>query len=99
MGISNQWEFFSKIKKHPDRFYIIHYSCQSLYDDNESLSPRVTSIAVVHYGSDQAVSFSTHAVAEELGVARADVPAQFDQVETKLLQKFYDFMRDRRDKY
>ncbi len=99
MSISNQGEFFSEIKKHPDRFYIIHYSCQSLYDDNEGLSPRVTSIAVVLYGNDQAISFSTHSVAEEIGIGRGDVAARFDEVETKLLEKFYAFVRGRRDKY
>jgi len=42
MSISTQSEFFRDIKKHPDRFYIIHYSCQNLNDDNEGLWPQVT---------------------------------------------------------
>ena len=25
-------EFFKEVQKHPDRFYLIHYSSQSLYD-------------------------------------------------------------------
>jgi hypothetical protein len=99
MTISDQREFFSEIKKHPDRFYIVHYSCQSLYDDNEGLSPRITSIAVVHYATDQAISFSTHSTAEELGIPRADVVERFDEIETALLTNFFDFVRDRRDRY
>ncbi|KCZ99511.1 hypothetical protein [Hyphomonas oceanitis] len=88
--------FIHKVKKHPDRFYIIHYSCQNLYDKNEGLSPRITSIAVNHFLSDQTLSFSTHAIAEELGIVREEVQAEFDRVERMLLQQFYDFVRDRR---
>jgi hypothetical protein len=79
MSISTEGEFFTTIRKHPERFYIVHYSCQNLNDDNEGLSPRVTSIAVTYCGTDQSLSFSTHLVAEELGIARADVPKHFDE--------------------
>jgi len=99
MSISTQADFFREVKKHPDRFYVIRYSCQNLNDDNEGLSPRVTSIAIVYYANDQAVSFSAHSIAEELGIARAEVAARFDEVETRLLENFYSFVRERREKY
>ena len=99
MSINSIKDFIKELKSRPDSFYIIHYSCQSLYDDNEGLSPRITSIVVQHYSTEQAVSFSTHAVAEELGVSRDDVLESFDQIEKKLLEDFYSFVRDRRDKY
>jgi len=70
-----------------------------LYDDNEALSPRITSIAVTHYASEQTVSFSTHSIAEELHIPRESVRDRFDEVERKLLQDFYSFVRDRRDKH
>ncbi len=57
MGINNSRDFIKEIKLHPENFYIIHYSCQSLYDDNEALSPRITSIAITHYSTEQTVSF------------------------------------------
>lgn len=91
--------FIKKIKQNPEYFYIIHYSCQNLNDDNEGLSPRITSIAVAHYGSDQIVSFSTHAVAEELGFSRDQVSNNFDPIEKELLEQFYRFVRDRRDRF
>lgn len=78
---------------------MIHYSCQSLYDDNKALSPRITSIAVTHYATEQTVSFSTHSIAEELHIARENVLDCFDEVERRLLSEFYTFIRDRRDKY
>jgi hypothetical protein len=99
MTIANSKEFFLRIKKDPENFYIVHYSCQSLNDDNEGLSPRITSIGVTHFATEQTVSFSTHAIAEEMGIAREDVQRNFDAVERKLLHHFYGFIRDRRDKY
>ncbi len=99
MSIANSSEFIRELKKKPDAFYLIHYSCQSLYDDNEGLSPRITSIAIAHYSTQQTVSFSTHSIAEELGIGRDKVIDRFDEIERALLDKFYAFARDRRDKY
>lgn len=99
MGINNSREFIKEIKGHPENFYVIHYSCQNLNDDNEALSPRITSIAITHYATEQTVSFSTHSIAEELRIPRENVRERFDEVELSLLQGFYAFVRDRRDKY
>jgi hypothetical protein len=87
------------IRKSPENFYIIHYSCQNLNDDNQGLSPRVTSIAINHFATQQTVSFSTHAIAEEIGINREDALRDIDEVEKRLLEKFYEFIRDRRGKY
>jgi hypothetical protein len=99
LSIYDSRRFISKVRRNPEEFYIIHYSCQSLYDDNEALSPRITSIAITHYATEQTVSFSTHSIAEELHLARDSVQAEFDKVESKLLHDFYTFIRDRRDKF
>ena len=99
MSISNCKEFLKEIRKKPEIFYVIHYSCQSMYDDNDGLSPRITSIAVSHFGTEQTLSFSTHATAESLHVERENVIEQFDRIELDLLERFYEFVRDRRDKF
>lgn len=91
-------EFIRGVRKNPDYYYIVHYSCQNLNDDNDGLSPRITSIAVSHIKTDQAISFSTHAIAEELGLDRTEVGQKFDNVEKELLRQFYVFVRDRRDR-
>lgn len=96
MPIFSSGEFFRAIKRKPQNFYLIHYSCQSLYDDNDGLSPRITSIAINHYATQQVVSFSTHAIAEELKIDREGVEKNFDQIEAELLARFYKFVRDRR---
>ncbi len=49
--------FWRDIRKHPEKYWIIHYSSESLFDAaKEANSPRVTSIAVLHFETDQAVS-------------------------------------------
>jgi len=88
-----------ELRRHPENFYIIHYSCQSLYDDNETLSPRITSIAITHFATEQTVSFSTHSIAEELHIVRDNIFNEIDRIEKKLLQDFYNFIKDRKDKY
>jgi hypothetical protein len=92
--------FFKSINRHPDRFYIIHYSSQSLFDgDAGTLSPRITSIVVMHISTRQTVSFALHAIAESLSVPREEVEHRYDEIERELLKRFYDFVRDRREKY
>ena len=99
MSISNGYELIRKLKKEPENFYIVHYSCQSLYDDNESLSPRITSIVVAHFATEQTVSFSTHAIAERLAIDRENVRQHFDDIEANLLSDFYEFVKDRKENY
>ena len=99
LAVSDAKAFLRNLKQRPENFYLIHYSCQNLNDDNEGLSPRITSIAVSHFATEQSVSFSTHAIAEELRIPRDDVFARFDEVETELLTRFYQFVRDRRASY
>ena len=96
----NVTDFLANISKHPERFYIIHYSSQSLFDAEAGAhSPRITSIVVRHFVTSQTVSFSTHTVAEYLGIQPAEVEALYDEVERELLMQFYNFARDRREKY
>jgi hypothetical protein len=93
-------DFFKKVTKHPDRYYLIHYSSQSLFDaEVGGLSPRITSIVVRHYATGQTVSFSVHTVAEHLHINSENIQARYDKIERELLTEFYTFVRDRRDKW
>jgi hypothetical protein len=92
--------FFREIARHPGRYYLIHYSSQSLYDEDvDGLSPRITSIVVMHFSTEQTVSFATHAIAESLHIPRCNLMQNYDQIEKELLNRFYEFVRDRREKY
>lgn len=92
----NSKEFIRDIKKKPEDFYIIHYSCESLDDRNSGLAPRITSIAVFHVATQQTKSFSTHLIAEELGVSREDIEPRLDDIEKELLEKFSCFLTGER---
>lgn len=99
-GMPKNDTFFADVSRHPERYYIIHYSSQSLYDaEAGAFSPRITSIVVRHYQSGQTVSFATHTVAEALGISPDEIEARYDEVERHLITQFYDFARDRREKY
>ncbi len=99
MSIADSRQFIKSVRSNPENFFLIHYSCQNLNDENEALSPRITSIAMNHYATGQSISYSTHSTAEELRIPRDKVLERFDEVELELLTQFYKFIRDRRDKY
>jgi hypothetical protein len=86
-------EAIEKIKRHRDKCLVIHYACQSLYDDREGLSPSISNIVVQDYGNGQTVSFAAHITAEKLGISKDDITAKFDQIEAALLEEFYEFVR------
>jgi hypothetical protein len=86
-------EALERIKKHRKRCLIVHYACQSLYDDKDTHSPRIANIVVKDYDSDQTFSFALHLVAEKLGIPKAEITAKMDQVERRLLEDFFEFVR------
>jgi hypothetical protein len=53
----------------------------------------------MHFATRQTVSFTIHAVAESLRIDKDDVTSRYDEIEKELLRRFYDFVRDRREKY
>ncbi len=72
---------------------VIHYSCESFYDRNDGRSPRITSIAVRNLGSGQTNSFSIHQVAEENKIPLNKINDQYDDLELKMLGRFYEFVK------
>jgi hypothetical protein len=98
--VASAKKFFVDIKLASNRFFIIHYSSQSLFDaEAGALSPRITSIAVRDYISGQTVSYSMHITAEYLRIPADEVERRYDEIERELLTNFYDFVRDRREKF
>ena len=102
--MSDNDSFWDGASAHPDRYYIIHYSSQSLFDAEAmvgegALSPRITSVVVRHFKTGQTVSFATNTVAEYLGIPWDEIEARYDEIEKELLTQFYNWARDRREKY
>ena len=81
----------NKILINKENSYVIHYSCQNLNDYNESYSPRITSIAVLHIGSNQMSSFSVHTIAEELNIDKSNIENSYDEIEKVILERFFKF--------
>ncbi|WP_210201626.1 hypothetical protein [Bosea sp. CS1GBMeth4] len=92
--------FFKAVRTQPERFYIIHYSSQALYDEGiEAFSPRITSVVVMQFQLRQTQTFCLHSIAEELGIGRDDVEARYDDIERELLSRFFSFVKNNQDKY
>ncbi|MEM7760091.1 MAG: hypothetical protein AAF298_18500 [Cyanobacteria bacterium P01_A01_bin.40] len=81
-----------KLQREIDKLLVIHYSCESLSDDNKGYSPRITSIAVQHLESKTTHSFSFHIIAEEEKIGIKDIEKKYDFLEEKMLEKFYTFV-------
>ena len=50
------------------------------------------------HATRQTVNFSLHSIAEEMGIAKADAAASYDEIERQLLQRFYAFAQSNFEK-
>lgn len=73
---------------------VVHYSCESFYDNPAGASRRVTSIAVLSAGAGQATSFSIHHMAERKKIAPDDLHEHYDSLEKSMLAEFYKYVSD-----
>ena len=90
-------EALKHLKQHDSQLVTVHYSCQSLGDGNEGLSPRITSIAVLHMASSSMHSFSIHLVAEVQKVSRDRIHDRYDDLERQMLTEFYELAKSYQD--
>ncbi|MGM0582957.1 MAG: hypothetical protein ACQETL_19930 [Bacteroidota bacterium] len=74
---------------------VIHYSCESFYEKSDGKTPRVTSIAVRNLHSGQTDSFSIHQVAEEEQIDFDKITDHYDELEKKMLDRYFEFIRNR----
>ncbi len=70
----------------------IHYSCESFYDIPNGATPRITAIAVKHYGTNQTTSFSIHKVAELKHIAFEEITSHYDELEKEMLKEFFSYV-------
>lgn len=78
------------------RAYIIHYSCQSFYDNPSGNSTRITSIAIRNLDSGQTKSWSIYKSAELAG-KQDDIQANLDALERSMLEGYFNFLRSNSD--
>lgn len=87
-------KIFKEIDKSPDKYLIIHYSCESFYDVKDGKTPRITSIAVYNYSSAQTESFSLHKVAERKHIQMDQIESHYDQLEKIMLTEFFTYAKE-----
>lgn len=76
--------------------WVVHYSCESFYNRIDGRSPRITSIAIRKLDSGQTVSFSIHQVAELDGIDLAGITEQYDKLELKMLESYFNHVGSHR---
>lgn len=86
---------FDKIFKNKMSTYFIHYACEALDDSNSGLSPRVTAVAILHYGSGKTKSFGVHLSAEELHIGKDEISNRYEEIEKDILTGLAAFMKER----
>lgn len=74
---------------------IIHYSCESFYDQPPDASPRITCIAVRSLDTNQTESFSIQNMALKRRLSADAIEAQYDALERKMLDAFYKHVQGR----
>jgi hypothetical protein len=85
----------SELMNNPENVVVIHYSCESFYDRPDGSSPRITSIAVRNLASGQTTSFSIHQMAEREKVSRDEIEQNYDRLEKRMLDEFYNYVQGR----
>lgn len=85
---------FKEIDKSPDKYLIIHYSCESFYDITDGRTPRITSIAVYDYSSAQTDSFSIHKMAEKKHIELGQIEEHYDELEYDMLDEFFSYAKE-----
>lgn len=79
-----------EVASRPDRWKVIHYSCESFYDRPNGQSPRITSLAIRDLSSGQTNSFSIHQIAEKRGIWPSDISQNYDKLEKEMLDHFFE---------
>lgn len=78
------------------RVFVVHYSCESFYENATGASLRVTSIAIRNLKSAQTRSWSLHAMAELMGMLDVMQP-NLNQIERRMLDGYFEFLRTHAD--
>ena len=84
---------FKEIDKSPEKYLIIHYSCESFYDITDGHTPRITSIAIYSYATAQTDSFSIHKTAEKEHIPIAKIEEHYDNLEKEMLDDYFEYIK------
>ena len=87
------------ILEQPGLVNVIHYACESFNNPEAENSPRITVIAIRKMGG-QTETFSIDKEAEFANISAPEIRENLDELECKMLYRFYDHVRmDRNNKW
>ncbi|MCW6078097.1 hypothetical protein [Clostridium sporogenes] len=89
---------FKIIENNKKRVFIIHYSCESFIKHSHT-TPRISSIAIRNYESNQTYSFSINKVAEVEKKSMEQLEKEYDELEKKMLSEYFTFLNEHMDGY
>lgn len=78
-------------------YLIIHYACESFYDENGK-SSRIICIAVRQLDDGQTTMFTINQIAELKKVPYEKIDDNFDELEKLMLKKFFNFVNENKHK-
>lgn len=84
----------NNIDKNPEKYLVIHYSCESFYNITDGKTPRITAIAVRFYETGQSDTFSIHKTAEKKGISLQEIDSEYDMLEREMLKEYFRFVKD-----
>ena len=82
-----------KIDDCPEKYFLIHYSCESFYKVADGKTPRITSIAIKSFATGQVESFSMHKIAEQIGISLDNIVDRYDEIEKAMLEEYFSFIK------
>jgi hypothetical protein len=74
--------------------YSIHYSCESLDDQNTGITPRIAAICLFHFETKNIKIYSIYTEADCAGINVKTDKIDYDLYEKKMLEKFFEFMKN-----
>lgn len=86
------------IENNKKKVFIIHYSCESFIKHSQR-TPRISSIAIRNYESDQTYSFSISKIAEIEKKSMEQLCEEYDELEKKMLNEYFEFLNGHMDCY
>ncbi len=81
----------------PEKYFLIHYSCESFYKVPDGRTPRITSIAIKSFATGQVESFSMHKIAEQKGILLDSIVEQYDEIEKAMLKEYFSFIKENKN--
>lgn len=97
IDLLNSDKLLTEINKNKDKYCIIHYSCESFYQDYNAKSPRITAIAIQNFANSQTELFSIHKQAELNKLSLNEIESNYDRLEKAMLKEFFDYIKHHKD--